>query len=285
MPSVVDAGSVSHPEQQATWQPVLEVMAASIAAVELALAGGADRIELVDNVLEGGTTPSAATISQSVRAAHDFGVPVMVMIRPRGGGFVYDRRERAVMAADLSTALELGAAGVVFGALDPAGGVDAALTAQLLALAVGAAVTFHRAVDVAADLDQAVTTAFDLGVHRVLTSGGAPTATSGASRIARLVAGAPPGRQVIAAAGIRSGNLAALLAATGVREVHASARHLRTTGQQDSASRAPTAGVDGAPVPGWPAGGWPAPDPAEVRALARILHPGQPVGSPGCSPD
>lgn len=254
-------------------------MAASIGAVELALAGGADRIELVDNAMEGGTTPSAGTIRAAVGAARDSGVPVMVMIRPRGGGFVYDRREREVMAGDVEIALGLGAAGVVIGALNHAGAVDAELTSQLVALAGGASVTFHRAVDVAADLDRAVATAFDLGVDRVLTSGGENSALAGAATIARLVATAPPGRAILAGAGVNSGNISALMARTGVREVHASARLLRTTGQHRRAGRPPRDGVDAGPLPGWPVGGWPAPDPTEVRALAAILHPGRAAGT------
>jgi copper homeostasis protein len=253
----------------------VEVMATSIAATHLALAGGAGRIELCDNYCEGGTTPSAATIRFSCEAARAVGVPVMVMIRPRGGGFVYSDDEAAVMASDLRMALDLGATGVVLGALDPDGEVDRTLTERLVRRADGAPVTFHRAVDVAANVHRAAMTAFSLGVTRVLTSGGAPTALAGAAEIARLVAAAPPGSAVLAGGGVTAANVAALIAATGVGEVHASAKQWITTGghRADGAAsaRGALSGVTAGPVPGSPPGGWPAPDAREVQALLRAV--------------
>lgn len=250
----------------------VEVMATSIAAAHLALGSGADRIELCDNYCEGGTTPSAATIRATCQAAQAVGIPVMVMIRPRGGGFIYSREEAEVMAMDLQMALELGASGVVFGALTPEGEVDEVLTARLVNLADGAPVTFHRAVDVAADIHRAAMCAFGLGATRVLTSGAAPIALEGADQIARLVASAPPGGSVVAGGGVTAENVAALLAATGVREVHASAKQWRTSGSRPGPQTADLAGVSAGPVPGSPPGSWPAPNPQEVRALARAAH-------------
>jgi copper homeostasis protein len=260
------------PQAAGVARVTIEIMATSIAATRLALAGGAGRIELCDNYCEGGTTPSAATIQASCQAAREVGVPVMVMIRPRGGGFVYDQDEAAVMADDLVMALELGATGVVLGALDTNGEVDRALVGRLVALTDGAPVTFHRAVDVAADLHRAAMTAFELGANRVLTSGGAPTAPAGARQIAHLVAAAPPGCHVLAGGGVTAANAADLIAATGVREVHASARMWRATGGYRGGGG--LAGVTAGPVPDSPPGSWPAPDPEEVRALVRAANRG-----------
>lgn len=252
----------------------VEIMATSIEATWLALEGGADRIELCDNYLEGGTTPGAGTIRAAVKAAAGFGAPVMVMIRPRGGGFVYSSREADVMASDIAMARDLGAAGLVLGCLDQAGSVDVGLTRRLLRLAGDTPVTFHRAVDVATDPFVAAMTAFELGAARVLTSGGAATALAGAAVIARLVAAAPPGAAVVTGAGVNSGNVAELLDLTGAHEVHASAKQWVTSGQH-GATR-PLAGVDAGPVPSAPAGSWPAPDPREVRALLAAVGNSQP---------
>ena len=97
--------------------PAIEVLAASIAAVRTAVSAGADRIELCDNYAEGGTTSSAGTIAAALEIAGPAGVPVMVLIRPRGGGFVYDCDEHATMLRDAQTAIRLGAAGIVVGVL------------------------------------------------------------------------------------------------------------------------------------------------------------------------
>lgn len=256
----------------ATAQVTLEIMSTSIAATRAALAGGADRIELCDNYAEGGTTPSAATIAASAQLAAEGGVPVMAMIRPRGGGFCYDRDERAVMAHDLLAALREGATGVVFGCLDRNGEVDEELTRALVDLAGPAPVTFHRAVDVSADPVRASTRALELGCRRVLTSGGAETALAGSATIARMVAQARPGA-IIAGAGVSPANVAELVRVTGVTQVHASAKAFRTDGGwRDSRGTGP--GLDTGPGPQWPAGGWPAPDPLVVGQLRAALRAG-----------
>ncbi len=244
---------------------VIEVLATSIGALRLALLGGADRIELCDNDPQGGTTPSAGTIETALVLAEPSGTPVHAMIRPRGGGFVFDRDEQAVMRRDLRAALRLGVDGVVVGMLTAEGQVDRRLLEEFVEMAQGRSVTFHRAIDVTAHLEVSVETAFDLGCDRVLTSGGAPSAVQGARMIARLVRNVRPGRVVMAGGGITAETVTHLVADTLVPEVHVSARTYRTTGA--SPSPPGMVRVTAGPGPDWPVNGWPAPD---VEHLARI---------------
>ena len=259
----------------------VEVLATSVAAARLALVGGADRVELCENDPQGGTTPSAGTIETVLALAEPRGIPVHVMIRPRGGGFVYDRDEQAVMRRDIGTALRLGAHGIVVGVLTHAGEVDRPLLDQLVGLASGRSVTFHRAVDVARDLEVAVETAFDLGCDRVLTSGGAPSAEQGARMIARLVRNVRPGRVVMAGGGITAANARAIVSDTLVSEIHVAARTFRTTGA--SPSPPGMTGVTAGPAAHWPVNGWPAPDVEELALVREALVDVAPSGRFGDS--
>ncbi len=260
--------------------PTIEVLATSVGAARAALDGGADRIELCDSDPQGGTTPSAGTIETVLELAEPHGVPVHVMVRPRGGGFVYDRHERAAMLRDLHTAVRLGAHGIVVGVLTSAGDVDSELLTALVAAAEGRPVTFHRAVDVARDLERAAATAFALGCTRLLTSGGAPTAVAGTRTIARLVRTADAGQIVMAGGGITAQSVARLVADTDVTEVHVSARTYRTSGA--SPSPPGMLGVTAGPGPDWPTNGWPAPDPQELARIRAALADPPP---PGRAPD
>lgn len=247
------------------FRPTIEVLATCVGAARLALLGGADRIELCENDPQGGTTPSAGTIATVLEIAEPHGTPVHVMIRPRGGGFVFDRDEQAVMLRDVDTAVSLGAHGLVVGALTPDGDVDVRLLGRLVEAAAGRSVTFHRAVDVARTIEVAVEMAFDLGCDRVLTSGGAPTAVEGAPMLARLVRNARDGKVVMAGGGVTADTAFDLVADTLVAEIHVSARGFRTTGA--SPSPPGMVGVTAGPGPQWPTNGWPAPD---IEQLARI---------------
>lgn len=262
-------------------QTRIEVLATSVGAARLALVGGADRIELCANDPEGGTTPSAGTIETTLELAEPRGIDVHVMVRPRGGGFVFDGDERRAMLRDAATAVRLGAHGIVVGVLTEAGDVDRALLDQLVEAAAGRAVTFHRAVDVARNLEIAAETAFDLGCDRVLTSGGAITAVAGARMIARLVRNAPDGRVVMAGGGITPATAAALVADTLVSEIHVSARGYRTTGA--SPSPPGLVGVTAGPGPDWPTNGWPAPDVETLALLREALVDVAPSGRFGAS--
>lgn len=238
---------------------VLEICVEDVEGVRIAAREGADRVELGDNLTASGTTSSIGTIEAAIFAAAEqveerralagphwtrssaaapFGL--RVLIRPRGGCFVYDADEGRAMIADvrriaalaremseftrpqitgggafLPPAVELG---FVIGALTPDGAVDRGLVRLLMGMAEGAPVTFHRAFDEARDPVEIYGDLGGLGLDYVLTSGGAATAAQGAQVIAGL-AGAE-GPTVIAAGGIRPDAISALVESTGVREVH-----------------------------------------------------------------
>jgi copper homeostasis protein len=183
-----------------------------------AVAGGADRLELCARLDLGGTTPDVALIERVAREAR---VPVLAMIRPRGGDFVYSSAEIAGMHDDVEDALRAGAAGVVLGALDGKGRVDVAATASIVRAAGGTPVTFHRAIDDTPDALEALDVLIELGVARVLTSGGAPTALDGAEVLAMLVQRAGDRLAIVAGGGVRGHNARLVIERTGVSEVHA----------------------------------------------------------------
>ena len=183
-----------------------------------AVAGRADRLELCANLDVGGTTPDRTLVAQVLERVD---VPVLVMIRPRGGSFVYTSAELDRMRRDIGTVMELGAAGVVFGALDGTKRIDVEQTRSLVSVAAGAPVTFHRAFDRTPDLLASLDTLVSLGVTRVLTSGGAATASEGVEMLAALVARAAGAIEILAGGGVRASNVRELVRRTRVREVHA----------------------------------------------------------------
>ncbi|HKP15994.1 MAG TPA: copper homeostasis protein CutC [Gemmatimonadaceae bacterium] len=183
-----------------------------------AMAGGAERLELCADLDAGGTTPAHSLVANVLAQVS---VPVLVMIRPRAGGFVYSRGELARMRDDIADAIDLGASGVVFGALDASGSIDVAATRELIAGARGRAVTFHRAIDETPDVLAAVETLASLGATRVLSSGAARSAIEGADTLAAMVERAGDALRVVAGGGVRAHNVAALVQRSGVREVHA----------------------------------------------------------------
>jgi len=193
---------------------------ACVDSVESALAaerGGAGRLELCDALFDGGTTPSAGMIA----ACRDrISIPLFVIIRPRGGGFVYSDAELDVMRRDIVAARGLGVDGVVIGAMRPDGSVHEEQTRSLVDTARGLPVTFHRAFDFAPDLGAALEGLVAAGASRVLTSGGAPTARDGADALAALVRQAGGRLVVMAGGGVREENVRDIIATTGVREVH-----------------------------------------------------------------
>jgi len=198
--------------------PILvEACVDSVASAVAAERGGARRLELCAALSDGGTTPSAGMIAACRAAAS---IPLFVMIRPRGGGFVYTDAESDTMRRDIVSARELGADGVVIGALRPDGSVDLPLVRSLVAAARGIPVTFHRALDFTPDLERWLESLVDAGVQRVLSSGGAPTAAKGAALLAKLVRQAGSRLVVMAGGGVREDNVRSLVSLTGVREVH-----------------------------------------------------------------
>lgn len=199
----------------------LEIAANSLASALAAQDGGADRVELCENLGEGGCTPSYASIAM---ARERLRIALYVLIRPRAGDFLYDELERERMRRDIELCARLGCDGVVIGALDAGGDVDRATCAELVGAAGTLGVTFHRAIDAARDPARALEDAIALGCERVLTSGAATSASAGAATIAALVQQARGRIAVMAGAGIGPDNVRDLLAATGVSQVHASAK-------------------------------------------------------------
>ncbi|NXJ07371.1 CUTC protein, partial [Odontophorus gujanensis] len=190
------------------------------------LSAGAGRIELCAGLVEGGTTPSMGllqVVKQCVR------VPVFVMIRPRGGDFLYSDREVEVMKADIRLAKLHGADGLVFGALTEDGRIDTELCTALLAVCRPLPVTFHRAFDMVHDPQVALETLISLGFERVLTSGCDSSALEGLSLIKKLaeqVRFFPPG------GGITERNLQRILEGSSASEFHCSARSARDSGMK-----------------------------------------------------
>ncbi len=196
---------------------ILEACIDDIQSARNAVEGGADRLELCDNLADGGTTPSHALIEWMVAHA---GVPVFPIIRVRGGGFVYSPDELDVMCRDAAHARALGAPGMVIGVLTAGGDVDRDATRRLIDAADGAAITFHRAFDRCRDPYQALETLIELGVDRILTSGQRARAWEGRELIAELVRRADGRLAVMAGGGVNENDAAALIRETGVRELH-----------------------------------------------------------------
>lgn len=204
---------------------MLEICVEDHAGLAAALDGGADRIELCSALAIGGITPSAGLIATAAAMP----VPVHVLLRPRGGDFVYGPEEAAILVADLDRAAQAGVAGVVIGATTTGGALDTALLARLIARtrkwseqrAEPLSITLHRAFDLCPDQSAALEIAILLGFDRILTSGGAATALAGRDRLAALVAQAGGRIGILPGSGIDANNAPAILA-TGVSELHAS---------------------------------------------------------------
>ena len=200
---------------------LIEVCVDSVASAVAAERGGAGRLELCSNLLEGGITPSAGLI-ELVRARTSIGLQVMV--RPRGGDFCYTAEEFETMRRDIVAAKKLGADGVVVGILNADGSVDIGRTRELVELARPLSVTFHRAFDMSADLFRALESVCATGADRLLTSGGAKAALQAVEQIARLVEAARGRIAIMACGGINHHNAASIIEQTGVREIHVGLR-------------------------------------------------------------
>jgi copper homeostasis protein len=198
-------------------QVLIEVCVDSVASAVAALQGGAARVELCSDLIEGGVTPSAGLI-ELVRARVSIGL--QVIIRPRGGDFCYTSEEIEIMRRDIAVAKELGADGVVLGILDADGHVNVHCTRHLVELARPLNVTFHRAFDMSADLFQSLEDVCATGADRLLTSGGEQRCLQGAETIARLAKLAGGRIAIMAGGGISHHDAAAIIERTGVREIH-----------------------------------------------------------------
>jgi copper homeostasis protein len=197
---------------------VVEICVDSIASAMAAERGGAGRIELCSDLLEGGITPSAGMI-ELVRA--QVSIPLQLMIRPRGGDFCYTADEFEIMQRDIATAKKLGADGVVFGILSADGSVDTQRSRRLVELARPLDVTFHRAFDMSADLLRALEDVCNIGANRILTSGGEQTALQGLESITALVKEAKGRISIMPGSGVGEDNARRILEESGTHEIHA----------------------------------------------------------------
>lgn len=209
----------------------VEIAVQDVAGVRIALAEGADRIEVCTALGLGGLTPPAGLVLSAVALAQKLERPrfVHVLVRPRGGGFVYDLDEVALAVAEIRFARSVGADGVVVGALDEFGTVDGEAVRRFVEAADGLQITFHRALDVVADPAAAVEELATLGVGRVLTSGGASRSIDGVRRLAALREAADGRLEIMAGGGVQVDDIP-VLARAGVDAVHLSARDTVVSG-------------------------------------------------------
>ncbi|HAL82703.1 MAG TPA: copper homeostasis protein CutC [Mucilaginibacter sp.] len=202
---------------------ILEVCANSITSALAAQEGGAFRVELCENLYEGGTTPSHGEI---VVARKHLQIKLYVLIRPRGGDFLYTDLEFDIMAADVQFCIEAGCDGIVIGMLNADGSIDKERCVKLVQMAkqAGVGVTFHRAFDMCSDMHQGLEDIIAMGCERVLTSGGKSTAMEGSGIIAGLISKAAGRITIMPGSGINENNAAGLVHLTGAVEIHSSAR-------------------------------------------------------------
>ena len=192
--------------------------------------GGADRVELCSGMGEGGTTPSYGEMLAARQVLTT--TTLNVIIRPRGGDFLYTENEIEIMANDIKAARRIGADGVVFGSLTSDGGIDTLAMERLLAAADGMSTTFHRAFDVCRDPFEALEQIIDMGFDRILTSGQAATAEEGIPLIRQLVERAAGRIIIMPGCGVNASNIGKIAAETGATEFHLSARSKVESGMQ-----------------------------------------------------
>ena len=205
-----------------------ELCAYSVEACRIGAQLGVDRVELCASPAEGGVTPSLATIE---RVAEIKGLDVSVMIRPRGGDFLYSDDEFQTMLRDIEHARKAGATGVVFGILTADGKVDVERTRALVEASGDMETTFHRAVDMTEDYIAAVEAVIEAGCKRILTSGGYDKAIEGKENIARAVEISRGRIEIMAGSGVVAAN-AKELADLGVDALHFSAKTMVAGGMQ-----------------------------------------------------
>ncbi|GAA0076756.1 copper homeostasis protein CutC [Clostridium sp. CTA-5] len=179
---------------------------------------GANRIELCDNLLEDGTTPSYGTIKRTIE---DLNIPVMVIIRPRGGEFNYSLEEIEIMKEDIRICKKLGAYGVVIGALKN-NAIDINAIKELVKIAKPMSITFHMAFDEIEDKYKAIDELVILGVDRILTKGGNKDALSGKEMIKSLVEYSNDRISIMPGKGVTKENREFILNFTGAKEIHGS---------------------------------------------------------------
>ncbi len=208
----------------------IEICANSATSAIEAQRGGAYRVELCAGIPEGGTTPSYGEIRQAREALTT--TRLHVIIRPRGGDFLYSTIEQEIMLHDIAVARELGADGVVIGCLTAEGDVDVALTQRLVEAAGEMSVTFHRAFDMCREPKVALEQLIELGIDRILTSGQEATAETGIPLLRELVAQANGRIIIMPGCGVNADNIRQIAEETGAKEFHFSGRSSVESGMQ-----------------------------------------------------
>lgn len=205
----------------------IEICTNSVKSCLEAQKGGAYRVELCAGIPEGGTTPSYGDISL---ARELLKIKLNVIIRPRGGDFLYSDLEHRIMLKDIEIAKKLGVDGVVFGCLTPNGDIDMKRNSELMEAAEGMSVTFHRAFDMCRDPFESLEKIIELGCDRILTSGQQPKAEMGFDLIKQLVDLAGDRIIIMPGSGVNDQNIAKIASATGAKEFHFSARRAIESG-------------------------------------------------------
>ncbi len=219
---------------------LFEVCANSVESCLEAQVGGADRVELCAGIPEGGTTPSYGEIVTARQLLKQ--TKLHVIIRPRGGDFLYSEVEQEIMLRDVEMARRCGADGVVIGCLTAQGDVDLQATRRLMEAAEGLPVTFHRAFDMCRNPHEALEQLIDLGCTRILTSGAQATAEAGIPLLRELQQKAQQRIILLAGCGVNERNIARIAAETGIGEFHFSAR---VTLESEMIYRNPTVSMGG----------------------------------------
>jgi copper homeostasis protein len=242
---------------------LLEVCVGSVDDALAAVAGGADRLEVNCALSLGGLTPSPGLFTEVRRRV---AVPVIAMVRPRPGGFLYSATDFEVMRRDAKALIDAGADGLAFGVLTAGGHVDGGRCRELLKVCGDRAAVFHRGFDLAADPVASLECLVDLGFRRVMTSGQSESAAAGADLIAELIRRAAGRIEVLPAGGVKAETVGQLLARTGCDQVHAG---LRMVGRDASVVGRPSIRFGRAePLP---EGEFDQTDPSAVAALRAAL--------------
>ena len=205
----------------------LEICANSVTSCLEAEKGGAYRVELCAGIPEGGTTPSYGEMVLARKLLH---IKLNVIIRPRGGDFLYSDLEQRIMLEDIRMARSVGVDGVVIGSLTAEGEVDMTRNRELIEEAEGMSVTFHRAFDMCRDPYESLERIVELGCERILTSGGQPMAEQGVPLLRQLVERAGHRIIIMPGSGVNASNIAHLAVETGAEEFHLSAREQKQSG-------------------------------------------------------
>ena len=219
---------------------IIENCAGDVPSCLEAERGGASRIELCAALSEGGTTPSSGTVATALRHCH---LPIIPIIRPRSGDFLYTETEIDVMLEDIRVLRRLGVAGFSLGALTPNGDLDEELCRRLIREAEGLPVTLHRAFDRAASLEVSLEQAVALGFACILTSGGTPSSLDSLDQIHSLVEQADGRICIMAGSGITADNARRVVQSTGVSAIHGTFARLRGSSMRLSSTPFPDSSV------------------------------------------